>query len=115
MCNESGRIQICPHGRLKSQHKFMAEAMFMNGATCYTNESLESPIMSSEEFASAAKKANNQELWDYLMMLLIVNLTSKYFDFLYRYWVLRDPESSVISSLKLLNLGLAACVMRKNW
>ncbi|XLR42998.1 hypothetical protein S83_027658 [Arachis hypogaea] len=60
MCNESGRIQICPHGRLKSQHKFMAEAMFMNGATCYTNESLESPIMSSEEFASAAKKANNQ-------------------------------------------------------
>ncbi|RYQ87523.1 hypothetical protein S83_065011 [Arachis hypogaea] len=49
---------------------------FINGATCYTNESLEPPIMSTK-FASAAKKANNQGIG-----------------------LARDHESSMISFLK---------------
>ncbi|XLR43010.1 hypothetical protein S83_027670, partial [Arachis hypogaea] len=45
---------ICQNRMLVSQ------CLFMNGATCYTNESLEPPTMSIKEFASAARKANTQ-------------------------------------------------------
>ncbi|MED6159277.1 hypothetical protein PIB30_040821 [Stylosanthes scabra] len=37
---------------------------FMNGATCYDNESMETSSKSNTEFASAAKKSNNQDLSD---------------------------------------------------
>ncbi|XLU29461.1 hypothetical protein S245_065527, partial [Arachis hypogaea] len=39
---------------------WLRQGLFMNGATFYTNESLEPPTMSIKEFASAARKTNNQ-------------------------------------------------------